>query len=503
MKPERSKTITRVCVEVTRTNLHAVIHEQQGASCSIKTCTIPWRRESLGLTLEYGQQEFATALLQLVQQENMQDCEFHFALGGEFCISRYTSGPPRQVAERVTELESQCTRFLLLGQGQKLAASAYLQTEEGDHRALVSAFNRQALRIMLEAAGSLGIPVRSVKASPVLMAGLINKLPSNSGGLVLRIQDERIDLLVVDQGWLLLDVRPAQSLGVNEIIGFISERKALLERFFGRHSLSDRRSLDCIFVSGEAEDLWLRRELMELGFSVHALSDELAGSSFPISDEADYAACSGALAAHFGVLSDTEEIICPDLQTVLHDTETQSLKARVVQTFWPLVAAALLCMMFHCMANKETRVAANFYTAVAEYNEVDEAISSLEMRIEELEEESTHLTAIESQTWEPSWNQLVGNIAGCLSADGSLTSWVVGNDRTVQMRGQCLEEDLAYQFVEHVNHLPAIRKAALASTKNAGGGDRGYVEFDVVAEMQSFEREALAEASTSPDSVRR
>lgn len=503
MKKERSRTAARVCVEVTRTNLHAVIYEEQTSGCVIKTRSIPWRRESLGLTREYGQQEFATALFGLIQEESLQDSEFHFALGGEYCISRYTTGTPAKVAERVGELESQCARFLLLGQGQKLAASTHLQTEDGNDRALVSAFNRQALQIMLEAAASLGLPVRSAKASPVLMAGLIDKLPSSSGGLLLRIQDERIDLLVVDQGWLLLDVRPAQNLGSNEIIGFISERKALLERFFSRHSLSDRRNLDCIFVSGEAEDLWLRRELMDLGFSVHALSDELAGSSFPISDDSDYSACVGALGAHFGTLKQTEEIVCPDLQTVLQNTETQSLKARVVQTFWPLVAAALLCMMFHSLANRERKVAANLHMAVTEYNEVDDAIALLEEQIEELSEESTELTSIEAQTLEPSWNKLVASIASCLSADGSLTSCVVGNDRTVQMRGQCLEEDRAYQFVEYLNRLPSIKKAALASTKNAGGNDQGYVEFNVVAEMRSVQIESLADAAASANSVRR
>jgi len=246
----------------------------------------------------------------------------------------------------VAELESECSRFLLLGQGRKLAASRVEQMEDGSYRGLVSAFNRQALTVILSAFANREMRVSQVNAAAVLLAGLVPQLDKeNSGGLLLRLRDHRADVLVIDQGCLLLDVRPARQLDVGDLAGFIHERRALLERFYGWHSLTARRRLDCVYLAGDAEHSDVRTALLDQGLSVQALSEQIAGVDCPFEVTSDD--CSVAsLAALCGLLPQTTAIESPDLLSVLQGRETISLRARLKQTLWPLAAAALLCRMF-------------------------------------------------------------------------------------------------------------------------------------------------------------
>ena len=471
----------------------------------MRTRTIRWQQEATGLTCEYGPQEFSSALLTLIYEEGLQDAEFQIALGGEYCITRYVSGTQRQVTERIAELEGQCRRFLLLGQGKKLAASTVVQTEDGNYRGLISVFNCQVLQVILEAFGRMNLSVKEVNSSAVLMAGLVNNISGEAaGGLVIRLLGDRVDLLLVDQGFLLLDVRPVQRLGVEDLGKFVAERKALLDRFYGSHSLTARRTLDVVYVCGEAENPTVRKQILDLGLSVQSLSHEVEANGWRFAADANFVSCTAPIGALCGHLPQTEASIGPDLLSVLSNTETESLKNRLAQTLWPFVAAALLCMMLHTMSNAERNVGRNFDSAVATYEKTQEAIEDLEYRINDLTEESDHLARISEQVREASWDELVRLVAACMPLDSSLVGWVVNNDRTLQLRGRCSKEESVYQFVEYVSRLPQIKRAALAGTKTETGVDLDGIEFDVVMELSSVATaKLLAEVPSNSETLQR
>lgn len=321
---------------------------------------------------------------------------------------------------------------------------------------------------------------------------------------MIRLQDDRVDLLLVDQGFLLLDVRPVQRLSVETLGQFVAERKALLDRFYGSHSLTARRTLDVVYVCGEAENSVVRKQILDLGLSVQSLSHEVEANGWRFAADANSVLCTAAIGALCGHLPDTQSTIRPDLLSVLSDTETESLKNRIVQTLWPLVAAALLCMMFYTMSNAERNVAKNFDSAVATYEQTQVEIEDLEYRIDNLSEESDHLARIAEQTVEASWDELVRLVAACMPLDSSLIGWTVNNDRTLQLRGRCSKEESAYQFVEYVSRLPQIKRAALAGTKTATGVDLDGVEFDVVVELNSgASPRLLAEAESQSETLQR
>lgn len=485
-KPKsRNRGPTHVCLEVTKTSLHLAIYRPAESENRIRTRTIRWQQEADGLTFEYGPQELSSALLTLVYEEGLLDAEFQIALGGEYCITRHVSGTKREVMERISELENQCRRFLLLGQGQKLAASTIVETSSGDFRGVISVFNRQVLQVILEAAGRMGVTVKEVNSSAVLMAGLVHEMCDDSeGGLIIRLQDDRVDLFVVDQGFPLLDVRPVQRLGVDDLGKFVADRRALLDRFYGSHSLTARRELNVVYVSGEAENPAVRKQLLDLGLSVQVLSHELEATGWGFAAETDLTNCTSPLGAFCGLLPRTEAGNHPDLLSVLAGTETESLQTRLVQTLWPLVAAALLCMMLQTMGNAERKVARHFDKAVALFEQTQEQIDELEYRVRDLSQESLLLTQIKKQADEAEWDGLVSHIAACMPVDCSLVAWVVNNDGSVQLRGRCSREESVYQFVEYVGRLPEIRRAALAGTKTTTGFDLGAVEFDVVVELR-------------------
>lgn len=494
----RSSRVTAAAIEVTGSSLHLVKRELENQQEVVRCRSIRWRQESAGLTFDRGRDEFRSALALLIADEHLAGVDIRVVLGAEFCVTRYVSGPREKVTERVAELESECSRFLLLGQGRKLAASHVEQLEDGSYRGLVSAFNRQALTVILSAFANREIRVSQVNAAAVLLAGLVPQLDTeNSGGLLLRLRDDRADVLVIDQGCLLLDVRPARQLDVRDLAGFVNERRALLERFYGWHALTPRRKLDCVYLAGGAEQTEVRTALLDQGLSVQALSDQLAGSDWPLDVESDD--CSAAsLAALCGVLPQTTFIECPDLLSVLQGRETQSLRARLKQTLWPLAAAALLCMMFHSLRSWEQRHSVGSEPAVMVYEDLQMEIEDLDYDREDREIEIAQLERVIRQSEEASLTTLIASVASCLPDDGSLTSWMLAGDGTLQLQGRCLDESSAYQFVEYIGRIPQISKASLAGTKTGGGDQSGMVEFDVVAEMRNnTTTTGLAHASES------
>lgn len=497
MNGDRHRTgrIAAAAIEITGDSLHLVRwHEDQQA---LRTASVRWRVNAAALTHNRGAEEFKAALNTLVAQEHLAGTALRVVLGGEFCVTRHVTGPRETVMARVNELESECARFLLLGQGQKLAASQLTQIEDGSYRGLVSAFNRQALKIVLNAFAAAEIKVSQVNPAAVLMAGLIHNMdPENSGGLLLRLRDHRADILVIDQGSLLLDVRPARQLQAADLAGFVDERRALLERFFGWHSLTSRRKLDCVYLAADAEAGHVRTSLLNQGLSVQAIGDQLAGSRWPIHDDCRHEASTAALGALCGQLPETAHIDCPDLLTVLTGQETQSLRSRLKQTLWPLAAAALLCMMFHSLTAREVRNSAGSEPVEMVHDDLLMEIADLEYEYDDRQLEIEQLQRVIRQSQETSLTSLIAQVAACLPDDGSLTTWMLNQDGTLQLQGRCEQEESAYQFVEFVTRLPRIRRASLTGTKAGSADYRSSVEFDVMAELNmSPPASGLANAS--------
>ncbi|MCR9202276.1 MAG: hypothetical protein NXI04_26840 [Planctomycetaceae bacterium] len=491
----RGVRATAVAIEITGDSLHLVKwHQEQKA---LRSRSVRWRIDAAGLTHNRGAEEFRAALQTLAVEEHLVGAEIRVVLGGEFCVTRHVSGPRETVLARVHELESECGRFLLLGQGQKLAASQLTQQEDGSYRGLVSAFNRQALNVILNAFAASEMKVSQVNPAAVLLAGLVHNMdPENSGGLLLRLRDQRADILVIDQGSLLLDVRPARQLQAADLAGFLEERRALLERFFGWHALTSRRKLDCVYVAADAEASHVRTALLDQGLSVQAVADQLAGGNWLFSEDSSQEASTAALGALCGELPDSNSIEGPDLLSVLSGQETQSLRSRLKQTMWPLAAAALLCMMFHSLRVRELRHSAGSEPVEMVHEDLLMEIEDLEYEHEDRVLEIDYLQRVIHQSRESSLTALIASVAACLPDDGSLTTWMLNQDGTLQLQGRCTEEEYAYQFVEYVTQLPLIRRASLTGTKAGSGDRRASVEFDVMAELNlSPPTTGLADAS--------
>lgn len=485
----RSRQVHAAALEITGSHLHLATWESEHENTSVRCRSVPWKMEAAGLTFERGVDEFRAALGRLLAEEHLAGVNIRVVLGAEFCVTRYVTGEREKVVERVAELESECSRFLLLGQGQKLAASHVTQMENGDFRGIVSAFNRQALGVVLAALAAAELEVSRVNAAAVLMAGLVHQLDDeNCGGLLLRLRDECVDVLVVDQGCLLLDVRPARKLKLDDLADFLGERKALLERFYGWHSLTKRRQLECVYLAADAASPSVRTQLLDQGLSVQPLSDQIVEQEWSVEETTGDECSTAALGALCGILPGTEEVICPDLLSVLHGRETHSLRSRLRQTLWPLAAAALLCMMFHNLRVRETRHSNGIQQAVALNENLQSDIDDLDYEREDLVTEIQQLDEVIRQTEQSSLTQLIASVAACLPDDGSLTTWMLSSDGTLQLQGRCIDEESAYTFVDYVSRLPQISRASLRGTRPGtltGQEQDAVVEFDIVAEMNS------------------
>ena len=476
-----------VAIELAHSMFHAVICEGEHEVETIRTRSVLWRQHAGALNSATGLSDLTAALTEFAQQEDISTTPIHVVLSGEYCITRHVSGTDQTVRERLDELEARCARYLLLGHGRKVGARYIRVASDNTRHGLLTVANQRTLETLSTATKRAGLKIASISASVVLIAELVNHVfAPDTAGVVVRPREGGLDLAVVDDGQLLLDVRPAQNMNSDQVGNYVSERLSLLKRFFGRNAISENRNLERIYVcANRTEATQLTEQLADRELSVECLGERIVRMPWPVVGATDLQSCSGAFGATFGELPGTSTIERPDLLNVIQNSQDVPLKTTLARTLWPLAAAILLCVFLRGLtAREQAQVAANT-DAVLESEAVEDQMWELRDQLETLNTEVAHLNRITEQTTDPAWSNMVTVIGGCLTDDASLLSMNIDQDSMLKMHGSCSSEQNVYQFVENVDRQPVFSKAALSGTRAAESDEAVSVEFDVEAEIRN------------------
>lgn len=486
-KESASGLIRSVAIDLGPSVFHAVICEQQGQSKTIRPLTVKWRNEATTLHSELGRAELSSALQKFAREENLQGQSVSVVLEGEFCITRHVRGSEQAVEDSLSDLETRSARYLLLGQGTKVAARLIQQSEDQPGQGLLTVANIKTINALVAAASSAGLEITSVGSSLVMVAQLMERLyEDSSGGLVVRPREGGADLAIVDHGQLLLDARPPKKMDNDELSDYIGGRFALLERYFARYALTESRDLQRIFVLGDSQTVDLFTQKFSCrGLLVDSLDRRMAEMPWAPKAASNLFHYSGAIAAVFGELTTSEPLQGPDLLSALDKRSEQSIRLCLFKTLWPLAAAVLLCIGFHTMQSQEQSKAMLFADDICEFEEYETQKWDREDELDALTREIEYLTNIQGQLVESNFDSLLTTIAGCLPMESELASISVLGDGKIWLNGHSGSEDSVYEFVENLKRLPVFRDVALSGTRSERTSEIPNVEFDVEAHVET------------------
>lgn len=484
---EKSRNIQSVAVEIGPTSFHAVLCEASPDSERCRTVSVQWRQEASTLNSSQGLQELSAALTEFVQTEELTGRDIHAVLDGEYCVTRYVSGSEQSVGEQLDNLEMRSRRYLLLGQGKKVAARHVNFGDDGNGYGLVTVASLRTLETLSAAADAAGVRLVSISASVVMLAGVVHHIcAGQSAGLLIRPRSDRADLAIVEDGHLLLDVRPVRKMNCGQLSEYVGDRLALLERFFERNGLADHRELDRIFVFGDRKTVTaLTQEFSCCGVLVDAMDRKLAEMPWAPEETVGLHTFSPAIGACFGTLSGTQIIPRPDLLDVMKKTQHESLRGHLLRTLWPLAAAVILCVLFRGLAFYEDSRILAYTDSVIEFEDFEYKKWELQDEVDLLTQEITHLQTIEFQLQSPAYHRLFTVLGGCLADSARLDNVNLDREGLLRIHGASATEDEVYRFVENIERLPVFSKAALSGTRSADSAADPTVRFDVQAQIRT------------------
>ncbi len=471
-----------IAMELRHSSINVVVSEPTDEGHTTRCRTYPWRESAAILNSDQGLQELTTALERIVRAEDLHGQAVSFLLDGEYCVTRYVRGTEQLVNDRLDELEARCSRYLLLGHGTKLAARHLDVASDNSVTGLLTVANQRTLETLSRAADQAGIQLASVGASIAVVGRFINREFPEDGrsGLLIRRRQTGVDVAIVDNGQLLLDVHPVRDMDDGEICAYVSHRIALLQRFFQHNSISDSRDLKNVFFCGAAnESLLLKEAFAQSDLKIHCVSERVEQCEVNLQESKDPSDYVAVLAETYAAQSDVHHNKQPNLLEGLDRRKSHPLWVLLARTLWPIAAAVVLGVLFSGLESRERRLAAVNPAAIARHGQLNGMQLKLQREITSLQDRTEQLSRISMHLRQTDYSQLLTSIGGCLADDAGLMSVGLLHDGVLKIQGSCPQENDVYEFVDHLEQLPVILKAALSGTRSSEIGTESRTEFDI------------------------
>lgn len=407
------------------------------------------------------------------------------SLGGDYCVTRISTGTLEHVDQELEALASRIPRYLQLGPGEKLTGQVRETLQPGIDHSLTAVGNHNRLQALYQAFAACDVNVAWIEPSLVSIARLVGQL-----GI-----DEDTPILIADsfgrswevgishQGRLLLDYRPAAAHDSATFAKAIDHHLARLRRFCLRHRGMDQSELSDLYVGGPSQKI---APVIE-HFSTQRASDSNALRATPLRLPATFLTVEvdpeiesdtiAGVAAILPLIQTSVQQQPPDLLQTIRQDAQQSKWTWMVLTWWPAVAAAMMLATIYLWVGGLQKEAEQ---KRQERCFVETQMRDTRVRMAALQSDRRwveHLETINRKTISPPMSELVQQITQCLPSRSSLDSIRLEAEREILLSGKTREESEIYEIVNYLRRLPKISQVALLGTMI--GSDQNESQFNI------------------------
>ena len=415
-----------------------------------------------------GSAELTSALETLVERYDMRRHAVAVSLDGDFCVTRVTMGSPDQVEHGLEMLADRIPRYLQLGPGEKVTASARSKIEPGLDHAVTGVVNRSIIQIIYDALRSIDVDVMWVEPSLVSVARLSGEAQAFSGKPIL-IADgmgKQWDVGIACSGRLLLDYRPAAANSSDGLCEVLDSHYARLKRFCLRHRGLATGELNDLLICGDQEktqDVLQRLEATSR-WTPSVLRVPSLPDLFDIDANDRISRNVPAVATVFPLLVGTRTDDVADLLESVRRAPDLSLTQKLIYQCWPIAVACLVLLIAYGLVSSERRRHAGDGQGRAGLQAEIIATQVKQARLSRDREHLNHLQHIADRLVEPHWDQMFDQITQSLPSTVKLREFRVDGGTLILMEGSSLDETDIYELLNSLRRLPLVTQVALKGT---------------------------------------
>ena len=214
---------------------------------------------------------------------------------------------------------------------------------------------------------------------------------------------------------------------------------------------------------------------------VHCISEQLQQSESCLNDTTDASEYAAVMAEVYAAENMADNHGRPNLLNGLDRRESRPMWELLARTLWPIAAAVILGVLFSGLAAKERSLAAVNPEAIARHGQLNQTRLQVQRDITMLRDRAEQLSTIDRQVRTTEISRLLTSLGGCLADDAGLASISLQHNGSLKIQGSCPRENDVYDFVDHLEQLPVILKAALSGTRSSETGAESRTEFDIDA----------------------
>ena len=481
-----------MAIEIGRSFLHAVIVDppRRDETVRVRTRSIKWQHTTGMLYSEAGVRELTEAMKTLVSAEKLAGLSVSLSLNGDLCVTRVVTGTIDRVRRQLAILEQRSEHYLSLGSGPKSLATAIGALDARHQHALLSVTNGKTLDAVLGVASQLGLNVTLVEPSLVALSRLLGHAGRDvdSPALIVNLTENGVELGISHRGRLLLDYRPGGRFSLGEVADTVSRHLARLQRYCDRYYGYSEGTLSRVFLLGENSDV----ATVKAGFEKHEklCVEDLNPAEIDLAWRFD---SDGARLEHCAALgtcllanATEESVVGPNLLERVQASEERPMVGQLLRSFWPAAAAALVAAILS-VANWYEGSGVNALTRQLETLEADAGeLWRLRGEMSTGDVKMAHLEAIEQGISDPSWSEVLSDVAGCMPADIWLDKFAVAADRRATLAGSSYREGTIYQFVSHLEPSPTLSQVAVEGTRPGMERAGMVTKFEIECEINDY-----------------
>ncbi len=500
---DRRKATEQPCVaiEIGESMLHIVTIVRRAGCENIATVdSVEWRKSSDGLLAEHGEAELLAALRQVVAEQRLVGSPLRVALGGNLCVTRALVGSRDDVNRELQELRERSRLYLTLGSGPKAVASSVTPLDARHQHALLSVAGQTTLDIVSRVVDACGLVLTNIESSQVAVCRLLGNDPELTEQTVLLLQadQQQLHIAAVRDGRLLIDYRPSGGATAQQTEELLTQHYERLVRYCQRHYGQAAAQISRIINFADAD---LANGSQRMAMSGLKLPIEVANLGrvklpWKWSGGTPGAESAVALGAALGGI-DADVVQFPNLAECVLDVSRPPVLGPLAKLLSPIAACLLLAVGLSLLNYRTAQQVAVLRSEVDLLAPVVARSERLRRELLDGRQELTYLTHLSEKMPEDSWHQLIGGIGACMPEDVWLHALTLSDLDHVALRGSSYSESGVYDFVGHLQHMPATNDVALLGTTTATNRGAVMTNFDIDIALAGLKDDDTKDAQAS------
>src|SRR6056297_490404 len=261
--------------------------------------------------------DLVAGLTELVERHGMRRHQVVASLDGDFCVTRITTGNPREVDAELETLATRIPRYLQLGPGEKVTGSSRSRLEPMVDYAITGVANRTVVEAVYDAFRASDLEVSWLEPSLNSLSRLVGHagLCQEAPVLIADGTGRQWDVGIAHEGRLLLDYRPAAANTDEGFRAALENHLQRLRRFCQRHRRLKTGELQDLLLCGSTEKSQRAVNLFDESRNIRASIleiPEIAGL-YRVAESARRHGASAAVATVLPLLIGTPVEEVPDL----------------------------------------------------------------------------------------------------------------------------------------------------------------------------------------------